>query len=741
MRIILLIVFLSFAATLLDAQDLDSLKLLLQKEKTDSTKVKLLNQMVELEGDDAIWPKYNEEMKMICEGNLKKSLSPPEEKFYLKHLASGLNNIGYIHTNTGNYKLAFEYYEKSTEILEGIGEKELLASFLINIATVHSNQGNYHKAIDIYSKCLKVLEGTDNKKNTATCLNNLGTVYRNTGNIPEALNCFLRCLKLREETNDKTGLAFVLYNLGELNVSQEDLPRALEYYEKSIKLHEEAGDKRGAGYAYHGIGSVYGRKGDSEKALEYFIKALKAREEVGDKFGISNSLEHLGDFVYREQKDYKKAMSYFNQSLKLREELGDKNGLATLLESIGKVYRGEKNYAKAIEYGKRSYEIASEVGNPQSLANAAKLLSGLYYETGKFKESLDMYVINIKMGDSTNNMQTRKANIQQQMKYEYEKKASADSIKVVEEKKITFLQLEQEKNMRYVLYGGLALVLVFAGFMFNRFQISQKQKNIISLQKNIVEEKQKEILDSITYAKRIQEAILPAETTWKSILPDSFVLYKPKDIVAGDFYWLEKSKQTLFFAVGDCTGHGVPGALVSVVCGNALNRALHEFGMTEPGKVLDKTREIVISTFEKSDKEVKDGMDISLCSFNPETQELKWAGANNPLWYISKGEFQEIRANKQPIGKGYLEKSFATHKIVLNKGDMIYLLTDGYADQFGGPWGKKFKNKTLKELLLTVKDKTVEEQQQALDEAIMKWKGTCEQVDDICVVGIRVRKL
>ncbi|MBL7896964.1 MAG: SpoIIE family protein phosphatase, partial [Crocinitomicaceae bacterium] len=271
-----------------------------------------------------------------------------------------------------------------------------------------------------------------------------------------------------------------------------------------------------------------------------------------------------------------------------------------------------------------------------------------------------------------------------------------------------------------------------------------EQKNIAEHQKHLVEEKNKEILDSINYAKRIQQAILPPDKMWKQILPNSFVLYKPKDIVAGDFYWMEETENFILFASADCTGHGVPGALVSVVCHNALNRAVREYGLTDPGKILDKTREIVIAEFEKSDEEVKDGMDISLVAMQCESESgerrVKWAGANNPLWILKKNssEILEIKPDKQPIGKYAEAKPFTTHEIDLAKGDTFYIFTDGFADQFGGERGKKFKASSMKELILAIQTYSMPEQKERLNESFETWRGSLEQIDDVSVIGVRV---
>jgi len=251
-----------------------------------------------------------------------------------------------------------------------------------------------------------------------------------------------------------------------------------------------------------------------------------------------------------------------------------------------------------------------------------------------------------------------------------------------------------------------------------------------------LKEKHQEITDSISYAKRIQTAILPSRKLVKEYLKDSFIIYKPKDVVAGDFYWMENNENHLLFAVADCTGHGVPGAMVSVVCNNALNRAVREYGLSLPGEILDKTREIVIQEFEKSEEQVKDGMDIALCSLSG--TKLAYAGAHNPLWIIRNGALMETKANKQPIGKFDKIDPYHTHHFDLEKGDTIYLFSDGLVDQFGGTDGKKLKAKHFKELLLSIQDKPMEEQSTFIENAFDQWKGKLEQVDDVCVIGVRI---
>ncbi len=290
-------------------------------------------------------------------------------------------------------------------------------------------------------------------------------------------------------------------------------------------------------------------------------------------------------------------------------------------------------------------------------------------------------------------------------------------------------------------------------------------------QKRLVEQKNKSITDSITYAKRIQDAILPPLRIVERALKESFILYKPKDIVAGDFYWMETipdpdlpDHNLIVFAVADCTGHGVPGAMMSVLCSNALNRAVLQFNLTEPAAILDKTRDIIVSHFERSDDEVKDGMDIALCIYNEKTQVLKFAGAQRPLWIVTSRSIEaegleepmtitddsdaevtnstyklyHFKPDRQPIGIYAAPKPFTNHNIQLEKGDTLYMFSDGYPDQFGGPKGKKFKYKPLKEMLIEIQDKSMDEQKEIIKNRFDEWKGGLEQIDDVCAIGIRI---
>ncbi|MBL4624267.1 MAG: SpoIIE family protein phosphatase [Flavobacteriales bacterium] len=289
----------------------------------------------------------------------------------------------------------------------------------------------------------------------------------------------------------------------------------------------------------------------------------------------------------------------------------------------------------------------------------------------------------------------------------------------------------------FIWYGSLIL---FTSVIVNQIRKQKLLNQRLGIAKDQIEEKNNEIVDSINYAKRIQDAILPSDEYFKKHLPNSFVFYQPKDIVAGDFYWLETVGSKIIVAAADCTGHGVPGAMLSVVCDNALNRACKEFRLTSPATILDKVKELVVETFETATYDVQDGMDIALCVIDKEGGILEFAGANNPLWLIRKGvnEVEQIKGDKQPIGKYISSKKFTNRSIKVENGDSIFLFSDGYADQFGGLKGKKLKYKKVKELLLKNINEPMEMQKFLLKTYFDNWKREYEQVDDICVIGVKL---
>jgi tetratricopeptide (TPR) repeat protein len=621
-------------------------------------------------------------------------------------------------------QLAFEYIfinpdtaiilsQQGLQLSEKIQWKKGKTICLNALGSCNYIKGNYPQALAYYNTGLKIAEELSDKSWQAKFLGNIGIVYNDQSDYPKALEYFFKALKIDEELGNKNGIARHLGNIGLVYHEQSDYPKALAYYFKALKIDEELGDKRGMAAVLGNIGVVYEEQSDYPKALENYFKALKIDEELGNKNGIARHLGNIGN-VYSDQSDYAKALEYFSKALKIKEELGDKRGIVIDLGNIGNLYRKTGKFKESEKYLKQALALSDSLGTLDVTREFEYRLSLLYDTLGQYKLSLIHYKKYFAARDTIYNDEKRKQINFLANKYEWEKKEAVMKEQQEKERALFLANQRRNKIILYSVLSGLALVLVFSFFIYRSLRITKKQKQIIEEQKHLVEEKNKEITDSIRYAKRIQNAILPPDKVVKQHLKESFILYMPKDIVAGDFYWLETKNNTILFAACDCTGHGVPGAMVSVICNNGLNRSVKEFGLLEPGKILDKTREIVVAEFEKSEEDVKDGMDISLCALNG--NHLQWAGANNPLWIIRNGELLEYAPNKQPIGKVDNPTPFTTHHIELQQGDRLYIFSDGYADQFGGEKGKKFKAANLKKLLLSIQHESMEQQKNILQQ-------------------------
>ncbi|KJS04620.1 MAG: hypothetical protein VR77_10925 [Flavobacteriales bacterium BRH_c54] len=662
----------------------------------------------------------------------------------------------------GEFIKAKNQYQKTISLLQKHIDKKikfatknnflaLKAKALAQIGNCNWSLSEYDNAFKNYSKALEINIKIDNKQQQAAILGNMGVIMDTQGRYAEALTYYFQSLKIEEEINNEKGQAVTLGNIGIIYYNQKEYEKALDYYEKSLALKEKINETNSISTILGNIGIVYHDQNNFDKALEYYQKGLAVDRKYNNKYGISRHLGNIG-LAYEDKKDFKKALDYYFEALKIDEELNNKIGIAYQKSYIGNLYMLLNEHKKAEKYLAESYQLSKEIGSLEVLESSTGKLSELYEKNNKKELAFDFYKLFIQYKDSLLKEENTKASIEKEMQYLYEKKSVADSLAYEKEKALSKAEKAKQKaeikmikNQQYALFGGLFLIILFSGFMYNRFRVTNKQKQIIESQKVIVEQKNIEIVDSIKYAKRIQNAILPADELLKQQLKDFFVLYHPKDIVSGDFYWLEKYENHILFAAADCTGHGVPGAMVSVVCANSLSKALLEVKEAIPAKILDKTKQLVVEHFEKSGEDVKDGMDIALCSLKlfESYATLQYAGANNPLYIVRENregiaELTEIKPNKQPIGKYFRQELFTNHEIELQKGDTIYVFTDGYADQFGGPKGKKMMYKPFKDLLLNIQDKSMDEQKEILEQHFNDWKGSLEQVDDVCIIGVRI---
>lgn len=619
----------------------------------------------------------------------------------------------------------------------------------------------------------------------ATTYSNLGYYYDDRGDFATALQSYHKGLKISESINDSAGISHAFMNIGAVYQSMQEVFQALAYYEKSLAIDKALKDTIGIARTVSNIGAIYSSNQETEKALAYLNESIELKSAIKDWEGVASSYINLG-ITLKQMNHWDEALASYLKGLEILKELNDSRAISTTLYNIGNLYFESGKITQAQPYLTESLNIAQSYDFLPEIKETSLLLSRVYEEKGKFKDALKMFKLYTSAKDSITNEASLRASIQLQTQYEYEKKVTADSIKNTEAEKIYQANLEAQKaigekhrvelslrkKQNIFLFIGLGILAIFGFFMYNRFKVSQRQKHIINEQKKVVEfqkeetERQhkqletvhKEVNDSIHYARQLQLAILPSIEDLNTHLDNSFVLFLPKDIVSGDFYWMQQLQEQdkVLFAVADCTGHGVPGAMVSVVCSNALNRVVKEFGIHEPAAILNKTRELVIETFSRSGKNVRDGMDIALCAL--EEGKLTFSGANNPLWIIrdlnKMSETQQLqkgvelttthglldfKANKQPIGLYGEMKDFDQIVVPTFVGDMVYIFTDGYADQFGGEKDKKLMSKPFKRKLLEIQNLSIQEQKEELRNFIRIWKGKNEQVDDICIIGVRIR--
>ena len=683
-RIAFLIFSLSLTLGFAQQSTLDSLKKELAIAKQDSVKTKLMCRIGTEEGVSRLgfWDS-------IILDSKKWNLHSSEAMAYI--------NRGYIYFQQNKLKATEVDWKNALTISEKYKDDEAGPAAANNLAYLYEHKGAMSEAIDLYYKSLDFLERSKDDAGRGSTYNNLASIYFDLGDMEKAMECSRKTISIRLQIKDSVQLAASLNNMGYYLQFQKQYAAALAYYDKALVIIKKQNLKGLLPNTLYNIGTIIGEKGDYEKAIEKLNECLSIYRENGNSGGQSNSLSSIADNQIRQGK-----------------------------------------YNDAIKSGEEALVLGKKLGYVAPLKHAYKVLYDGYKATGNKVKALEMYEQYIVMKDSVSKDENQKASIQRQMKFAFDNKAIADSIKNTEKIKLETQKHEQEiKQQKLYTYGGVIgfiLMILVAGVSFRAYRLKQKTNVIIEEQKLIVEEKQKEIVDSINYAKRIQYAMLAQDELLKNNLNDYFVLFQPKDIVSGDFYWATNKDGRFYLAVCDSTGHGVPGAFMSLLNISFLNEAITEKNIVEPNKIFDHVRKRLIENV--SQEGAQDGMDGIIICFDKE--KITYSAAHNPPVIVTNLEFKELAYDKMPVGKGEKEEPFKLHQIEYKKGDVLYFYTDGYADQFGGKSGKKFKYKQLQQLLSMHCEKPMTEQNDIYTKTINDWKGNLEQVDDILVIGIRL---
>jgi serine phosphatase RsbU (regulator of sigma subunit) len=556
-------------------------------------------------------------------------------------------------------------------------------------------------------------------------------------NKPEkAFDVYKELIDLAEKSESNLMLAEVYENMGLLFSSIKDIEKSISYFSKSLKLYSKIKDWKGIAKCYLNLGNSNSSKGYTDLAIECFEKGLEIDAKYNNNEKKAEFLSGIGT-VYFNLSNNEKALYFYKEALKV-QEIMKPNEVVFLKNNIAVVLMDLERYKEAKPYLIEAYYSSD---NARTKADYAFNLAQMFEHLDDYKSAIDFMDTYVRLNDSLNNAIYTKNLSETEAKYQNEKR---------EEQNI--LLSERLKNKSLQIYFALAAILLLLGLAFfifrglrqkNKANIALSDKNKIIEEKSLlVEEQHKDITDSIKYAQRIQQAILPPDKLWNNILPQSFVFYQPKDILSGDFYWIEETTEHIFIAAADCTGHGVPGALMSIVNYNLLNRAVLEHGLTNAGAILDSVNKYLTLSLHQTYQEsaVRDGMDVSLCVINKKTKKMDFAGAFNSIYLIRNNAIQEFIPDKQPVG-AFIEdniKLFTSQSFQLLENDVVYMFTDGYADQFGGPKGKKYKYKQLQHLLLSSYTKPFDEQNQIFKSAINDWKGSLEQVDDILLLGYKI---
>lgn len=551
-------------------------------------------------------------------------------------------------------------------------------------------------------KALSLLEETRSERIASNyfdyydwCVKSISMIHWGQGNFDVAFQTIYDALPLLDEYRKEKDKCLCYWALGVFHFDLKDIERAIDYYSRSLELSEEDKllDNNITAYNLIGLGCCAKDRGKLDESKRYFEEALRKSDQYQQWMQRSRCLYEIG-LIYQVERSYEQASDFLSESLLLRREHNAIPGMISCLMALTEIEKDQGHFSKAVEFVNEALIHSEKLGSKTKLFQCYEKLSSLYRTLQDYEKAF-LFLEKF-----------------HQVRSDVYGERTSNRIKELES---NFVKLKSEKEAE----------------IQRLINVELKEAN------EVIKTKNDEILASVNYARLIQQAILPSEELLGNYFPDYFLLYLAKDIVAGDFYWIEPVGNKILFAVADCTGHGVPGAMMSVMCSNALTRAVKEFNLVSPALILDKTASILAENFSKNGNSLRDGMDIALCCLDVESGIITFSGANRPLFIIKREVPVILVGNKQPIGDFEDVQSFQEERMQLEKGDILYLYSDGYGDQFGGPKNKKFKGSALREFLKKISNLRTIEQKRKLLEGFESWKDTNEQTDDVCILGIR----
>ncbi len=644
---------------------------------------------------------------------------------------------------------------KAMNDLNGLGGCYYLYS------SVYGDQGRYDESKKLLEQSIAIRQEINDEFSLGACYSALGIAYAHLGNYMLGIEYIQKSITIREKNHDKRGLANSYLSLYKIYTDIGEADKAMESEFKSLEICKDINDLQCVSGRLTNLGEIYQDKGDYKTALTYHFMALSISKQVNIRNRIAEVHENIAK-NYNYTGNYADAIKHIDSCIALRKTIGDKEGLVSATLVLSQINYNQHQIAPAIENGSNALDASLKLNLPYLIKDAHQVLSNAYEQKRDGVKSLYHYKQYIKLRDSLYNIDKTKEIVRKELEFNFSKKQALQKLETA--KKLAETNAESRKQRIIIIFSVIAMVVLLALLLFGirqyrskiasekklqyvnsdlnlkNYQLQEKSQ-IIETQHNTIHQKNKEITDSIKYAQKIQTAMMPLKHEFAAYFKDSFIIFSPRDIISGDFFWVTSRNDKIIFATGDCTGHGVPGGFMSMLGVSLLNEIINEHDLTEPALILSRLRKKVITALRQKglSGEQQDGMDMTICVLDKESLMLTYAAANHTLYIIKNGVLDEYKGDKQPVGIfGNDLKPFKQHQVQLQAGDLIYTFTDGLADQFGGPKGKKFKYKQLKELILMVKDQPLAAQENVIYKGFSDWKGNLEQVDDVCLIGIKV---
>ena len=671
-----------------------------------------------------------------------------ESQRYPEHLGAAYNHAGVLNAISGNLDLANTNYKKAIEVYTENDMPERLHGIYNNIGMGFRDVGMYDSAVYYFNIVIEKSMLHHDSITESNARSNLGSILEARGNPIGAIAQYQKSLDIAIALDRKESIGDRYIDMAFIYIEIKDYKSAQKKIGQALELFQLTDNKLGKANCAQLLGEIHLKRNEFTLALDQLLGALDLYRQIKDFRGVYNTYELIGQTYDGMNKVYE-ANKYYQRCLDIVSDFGDVHTEAMVHSHIGLNKIKLKEYDKALESCLTGYDIAQKLGALTPLKENCECLQKAYHHTDQYDKAFK-YLTELRvLEDSISSVEKTREFTTKTLQYEFDKIASRDSIEkllkdqeILEQKnEIESEKARIERNKMWItllILGVISLVFV-AYLIYFKFKSSEKRRRFIKEQKEVVDTKQKEILDSIYYAKRIQDALLKQEIEESNSFPEHFVMFQPKDIVSGDFYWTLEKQNHIYMAVADCTGHGVPGAFLTMIGTAFLNEITSNEIPLSPAEVLNQLRDRIIQELCQggADEDTKDGMDISLVRIEKNSRKIEWAGANNPLYILRKQEIIQVKGDSQPIGFYSKPFPFTNYNFDLEEGDCLYMFSDGYADQFGGEKGKKLKYKPFKELLKNYSNQSMQYQKVALSEAFNDWKGEYDQIDDVCLMGIR----